>query len=84
MQKKKIVVLNKLTAMNRSLEEEVQRLKQIPVDAISKAKQLEKNWSESNLKRAKKEEELRNPMLDFSRIASERDDFQTRSAEVAA
>ncbi|KAF3455613.1 hypothetical protein FNV43_RR00249 [Rhamnella rubrinervis] len=80
-QKKKIVALNKLTAMNKSLEEEVQRLKQIPVDAISKAKQLEKNWSESDLKRAKKEEELRNPMLDFSRIASERDDFQTRVAE---
>ncbi|KAF3450437.1 hypothetical protein FNV43_RR06518 [Rhamnella rubrinervis] len=80
-QKKKTAALNKLTATNKSLEVEVQRLKQIAADATSKAEQLEKNWYEVDLKRIEKKEELRNLMLDFSRVASEGDDLQTRAAE---
>ncbi|KAF3454135.1 hypothetical protein FNV43_RR04582 [Rhamnella rubrinervis] len=41
--KKKTTALNNLTTMNKSLGDEVQCLKQTVVDAISKAKQLEKN-----------------------------------------
>ncbi|KAF3451147.1 hypothetical protein FNV43_RR07238 [Rhamnella rubrinervis] len=78
--KKKTAALNNLTATNKSLEEEVQRLKQIAADAISKAKQLEKSWFNADLKWSEKEEELRNLKLDFSRIATERDDLQNRAA----
>ncbi|KAF3443386.1 hypothetical protein FNV43_RR13068 [Rhamnella rubrinervis] len=58
--KNKSVVLNNLFATNKSLEKEVQCLKQIATDAVNKAKQLEKCWSEADLKWVEKEEELRN------------------------
>ncbi|KAF3453134.1 hypothetical protein FNV43_RR03569 [Rhamnella rubrinervis] len=79
--KKKTMSLNKLIATNKSLEDEVQRLKQIVADATSEAEQLEKNWFQANLKRTEKEEELRNLTLDFSRIPFERDDFDDEEGD---
>ncbi|KAF3451262.1 hypothetical protein FNV43_RR07357 [Rhamnella rubrinervis] len=77
--KKKATALNNLAAINKKLEEEVQRLKQIAAGTISKTEQLENNWFEANLKLTEKDEELRNLRLDFSRLASERDELQAQA-----
>ncbi|KAF3443638.1 hypothetical protein FNV43_RR13328 [Rhamnella rubrinervis] len=78
--KKKTMMLNNLAATNKSLEEEVQHLIQIAVGATNKTEQLKKNWPEADLKLTKKEEELRNLRLDFSRLALERDELQAQAA----
>ncbi|KAF3433514.1 hypothetical protein FNV43_RR24616 [Rhamnella rubrinervis] len=76
--KKKATALNNLAATNKKLDEEVQRLQQIAADTIRKTEQLEKNWSEADLKLTEKEEKLRNLRLDFLRFASERNELQAQ------
>ncbi|KAF3438881.1 hypothetical protein FNV43_RR17156 [Rhamnella rubrinervis] len=55
-------------------------LKQITVDATSRVELPEKNWSKAKLNLSKKEKELESLRLDFTRIASERDELQTQAA----
>ncbi|KAF3436641.1 hypothetical protein FNV43_RR19387 [Rhamnella rubrinervis] len=66
--KKKIVVVNSIMVANKLVEEEVQHLKQIATDATSRAKHLEKGWSEANLKLVEQDRELEYLSPNFSKV----------------
>ncbi|KAF3434751.1 hypothetical protein FNV43_RR21836 [Rhamnella rubrinervis] len=78
--KKKVEAHSSVVATNKILEADILEFKQAAIDANARAEEAEKKWSEANQKLSEKERELESLRLDFSRVAAERDEWQTRGS----
>ncbi|KAF3441543.1 hypothetical protein FNV43_RR15457 [Rhamnella rubrinervis] len=81
--KKKVEAYNSLVVANKTLEEDSLALKQSATEATKRAEQLEKKWSEANLKLIEKEKELEALKLDYAKVVGERDALTTERDELA-
>ncbi|KAF3455413.1 hypothetical protein FNV43_RR00038 [Rhamnella rubrinervis] len=82
--KKKAKAYNSIMVANKTLEEDNLALKQTAVEAAKRAEQLERKWSEADLKLIEKDKELEALRLDYAKVAGERDAFVIEKNEQQA
>ncbi|KAF3446505.1 hypothetical protein FNV43_RR11684 [Rhamnella rubrinervis] len=82
--KKKAEAYNNVVAVNKTLEEDSLALKQTVEDTMKRAEQLERKWSEADLKLIKKERELEAFRLDYAKVFGERDTIVIEKNELHA
>ncbi|KAF3457344.1 hypothetical protein FNV43_RR02001 [Rhamnella rubrinervis] len=79
--KKKVEAYINVVAANKTLEENSLALKQTAMEAMKRAEQLERKWSEADQKLIEKDRKLEAFRLDYAQVTGERETMQARVAQ---